>query len=186
MKKPQPHAPPASPAQKNRADFTVLQSTLTQALGLTVEEVRELREAHFEKWAEWGYDPGNRVAFTPAAAQKLAALVAAGTTEGRERLLDLLRTRTGMPLPPLVPPEALQTVTARLRVEWAGERIKNPRLLQARLEEANTLHAADTLVTVWVRDNKQFRPGELIAARHRQGLAYDFTSKNVAALQMLK
>lgn len=153
-KSPEETAPPCP--------FTVWQTHLAERIGVPVEDLRELRDQHLARDVDWKFDAAARVVLTEPAAQKLAGLILGVTNDPRQ--------------PAPLPPGALQPTDATLKVHRAGPVIINPKLLEAILAAANEHHAAGTVVCVRVRDNKQFRRGDAITARHHEGLFYDLTS----------
>jgi hypothetical protein len=148
--------------QKGPPDFPVWQTHLADRIGVPVEDLRELRDQHLTQVVDWRFDSDSRVVLTEEAAQKLAGLILGVTNDAR--------------VPATLPPSALQATDAALKVHRAGPVIPNPRLLEAILDADNAHHPAGTVVCVRVRDNKQFRRGDAITARHHEGLFYDLTS----------
>ncbi len=186
-----PKTPPAGAAESRPTlCFVVWQTTLAQELGLTTEEVRELREQHLVRDVDWQFDAQNHVAFTVAAAKKLAALaVASEEADGRRRLLNVLAvlahghhgetgdSRISSLQAPTLPAPVLKPTEVQMVVTRAGDAIPNPRIVQARLEAGDGPRAAGTLVSVWVRDNAAYRPRDVITGRWDRGLFYHLTSR---------
>jgi hypothetical protein len=188
-KTPRPTPPPtAAPrARPTPPAFPVWQTTLAQELGLTTEEVRELREQHLVPKVDWQFDAHNHVAFTVAAAKKLAALaVSSEEGDARRRLLGVLvqraqghngESRSSSLQSPTLPAHVLRPTEVPMTVLRAGPAILNPRIVQARMEAADGPRAAGTIVSVWVRDNGAFRPRDSITGRWDRGLFYHLTSR---------
>lgn len=169
--------PPSPAPPKTPRAFPVWQTALAQELGLTADEVRELRDQHLVKGADWDFDAHNHVAFTAEAAQKLAALAAEGTGDARPRLLGQLRQRAGLAPARALPAHVLKPTEVPMKVTRAGETISNHRIVQARLAAADGPRAAGTLVSVWVRDNAVFRREDALTGRWDRGLFYHLTSR---------
>lgn len=154
----------ALPPEKTPVEtaFPVWQAHLADKLGVPVEELRELRDQHLTQGVHWKFDHDTRIVMTEEGAQLLAGLVLGATNDPRQ--------------PATLPPSALQPTDAALKVHRAGPAIPNPHLIEAALDSDNEHHKAGTVVCVRVRDNKQFRRGDAITARHHEGLFYVLTS----------
>lgn len=150
------------------APFTVWQSHLAQKLGVSIEELRDLRDAHLVRDVDWRIGEGNHAEMTEAAALKLAGLFL--PAEGAQAGPVAQAARA-------VPARMVTDADVPMRVHRAGARILNPRLIEARLEADGGAHKAGEVVCVRVKDNKQFRIEDAITARHSGGNFYDLSSK---------
>ncbi len=135
------------------AGFTVWQETLRQRLGVTPCEFLAARRV-LVKGVDWGFDANNHAAFTPEAAEKMAAALRVA-----------------------VPAGALVRADVPLRVTRGGPQIRNQRLLQATLGAPAAGLAIGAPVLVFVRDNRHWKAGDAITARHREGIYFDISSR---------
>lgn len=150
---PSDQLPAAAPASPGAGPFPVWLSQLAAALGVTIEELRQHRDAHLAEGLDWRLDDTGHVALTVSAAEHLRVLVLSAGT---------------------LPARVLQPTTARLKVLRHGPQIKNPRLVEAELLAADA-HPQGAKVNVWVPDNRAFQVGDLLEARFLQGDLYELT-----------
>jgi hypothetical protein len=160
--------PPLGGEQKGVASalptsFPVWQSQLAERLGVSLWDLRELRDQHLVREVDFTIGENNHVVLTEAAAQKLTALVMASRDTSA---------------PPVTLPEAaLRSSDVKLKVQRSWPLIPNPRLVEAALAVADGHHEAGKVVLVRVRDNRAWKRGDELTARHFEGIVYDLTSR---------
>lgn len=160
--------------QKNPAgDFPHWQSSLIAKTGLTDDEFRALRTSVCVRDVHFRVGRLNHIEFTDdgarimlAAAVKNAAPAAAvaqqdAAAHGEETCAPAEQLTPGAPFP------AQQDVPLIVEKIWPV----NPQCLSAKT-------AAGLTVTVRVRNNRAFRPGMAITARHVAGDIYAISSKH--------
>lgn len=159
-----PPAVPASAPDTRTAPlpFPIWQSSLQQRLGISIEELRELRDEHLLRGVDWDFDAAHHIVMTDAAAQKLAGLILPAVPEAPAVVL----TEAAM---------ASLDVPMTVRRSWPN--IVNPRLVEAVLTGDGEQHKTGEVVCVRVRDNKQFRAGYTLTARYVSGVIYDLSSR---------